>query len=153
MSTPTSTIDTYLLKGTGTTPTWSILLPIKEFPDLGGTPESIDVTTLSDKMRHYVPGVQDNDAFEFTCNYDPTDFSTVQALDGAETQFAVAFGKTVSGSGGSSTTTVGGNGIFKFKGFASVFANGGGVNDPRDMTVSIMPSTDIDFSTTGVTVS
>ena len=145
MSTPTSTIDSYLLKGTGTTPTWSILLPIKEYPDLGGAPENVDVTTLSDKMRHYVPGVQDNDAFEFTCNYDPTDYSAIAALDGTETQFAVAFGK--------STNTYGGNGTFKFKGYASVYVNGGGVNDARDMTVTITPTTDITFDTTGVTIS
>lgn len=146
MSTPTSTIDTYLLKGTGsTTVTWSIVCPIKEFPDLGGTPEAIDVTTLSDKFRHNVPGVQDVDALEFTANYDPTDYSAVAALADTETQFAVAFGK--------STNTYGGNGTFKFKGYANVFAAGGGVNDARDMTISIMMTTDIAFDTTGVTVS
>ncbi len=149
MSTPTSTIDSYLLKGTGTTPTWGILLPIKEYPDLGGAPENVDVTTLSDKMRHYVPGVQDNDAFEFTCNYDKTDYQTVAALEGTETQFAVGFGKTVA----TNTTTIGGEGLFKFKGYISVYANGGGVNDARDMTVTITPTTDITFDTTGVTVS
>jgi len=30
--------------------TYEKLIDIKEFPDLGGAPEMIDVTTLSDKM-------------------------------------------------------------------------------------------------------
>lgn len=47
-----TTYQTYLMHGTGTgTVTYSKLIDIKEFPDLGGTPEAVEVTTLSDSMR------------------------------------------------------------------------------------------------------
>ena len=71
MSTPTSTIDTFLLSKSGST--YTILYPIKDYSDLGGAPESIDVTTLSDHVRHSVPGLQDTDNVEFTSNYDKTE--------------------------------------------------------------------------------
>lgn len=148
MSTPTSTIDSFLLKGTpgsGSTVTWSILCPIKEYPDLGGSPEAIDVTTLSDHIHKTVPGIQDIDALEFTANYDPTDYEAVNALSGTETQFAVAFGK--------SENSYGGTGLFQFKGDASAYVTSGSVNDAREMTITINLSSEIDFSTTAVTVS
>lgn len=31
------------------------LIDIKEFPDLGGAPEMLETTTLSDKMQTYIP--------------------------------------------------------------------------------------------------
>lgn len=148
MSTPTSTIDSFLLKGTagtGSTVTWSILCPIKEYPDLGGSPEAIDVTTLSDHIHKTVPGIQDVDALEFTANYDPTDYSTVNALSGNETNFAVVFGKE--------NNSYGANGVFKFKGDACAYVTSGSVNDAREMTIAINLSSEIDFSTTTITIS
>ena len=48
---------------------WEKLIDIKEFPDLGGTPEMLETTTLSDRMQTYIPGIQSLDALEFTSNY------------------------------------------------------------------------------------
>ena len=141
MSNPTSTIDTFLCKGTdsGSSVSYSILLPIKEYPDLGGEPESIDVTTLSDHIRHSVPGIQDVDTLAFTCNYDKADMATVNALSGTDTKFAVVFGANSSG------TPDGHDGIVTFTGDACAFVTGAGVNDAREMTVSIALSSEFEY--------
>jgi hypothetical protein len=34
------------------------LIDIKDFPDLGGAPETLDTTTLSDNMTTSIPGIQ-----------------------------------------------------------------------------------------------
>lgn len=143
MSTPTSTIDTFLLSKTGTN--YKILYPIKDYSDLGGAPESIDVTTLSDHVRHSVPGLQDTDNVEFTSNYDKTDFQAGKALEGTEGTYAVAFGS-------SAANKVGSEGIFEFKGYLTVAVSGGGVNDAREMVTTINLTSDIEFSATEVTV-
>ncbi len=144
MSTPTSTIDTFLLSKSGST--YSILYPIKDYSDLGGAPESIDVTTLSDHVRHSVPGLQDTDNVEFTSNYDKTDFQAGKELEGNEGTYAVAFGS-------SAANKVGSEGVFEFNGYLTVAVSGGGVNDAREMVTTINLTSDISFSTTEITVS
>ena len=107
------------------------LIDIKDFPDLGGTPEMLETTTLSDSMQTYIPGIQNLDGLEFTANYSKSDFTALKALEGKEEEFAVYFGED------------GADGIFKFKGYLSAFPVGGGVNEVVSMTISIAPSTPI----------
>ena len=135
-----STYKIFLMKKADVGDTYEKLIDIKEFPDLGGAPEMLETTTLSDNMQTYIPGVQSLDALEFTANYTKTDFTKMKALEGKETDFAVWFGGT--GEGGTLTPT-GTDGKFKFKGQLSVFPVGGGVNEVVDMTVTIAPSTPI----------
>lgn len=120
--------------------TWKKLIDIKEFPDLGGAPEMLETTTLSDNMQTYIPGVQSLDALEFTANYTKVDFTKLKALEGQEIDFAVWFGGT---SEGNTLTPTGSDGKFEFKGQLSVFPVGGGVNEVVDMTITIAPSTPI----------
>ena len=56
-----STYQTYLMykATTGGSATFSKLTDIISLPDLGAPPEQIDVTTLSDRQRKYIPGVED----------------------------------------------------------------------------------------------
>lgn len=119
---------TLMTKGTGTT--YTKLVDIKDFPDLGGAPEMLETTTLSDKMQTYIPGIQGSDALEFTANYVKADYEKIVALT-TEQSFAIYFGKD------------GAEGKFYFKGYASVRVNGGGVNEVVGMTISIAPSTAI----------
>ena len=123
--------------------TWEKLIDIKEFPDLGGAPEMLETTTLSDNMQTYIPGVQSLDALEFTANYTKEDFTKLKALEGQEKDYAVWFGGT---SEGGTLTPTGTDGKFEFKGQLSVFPVGGGVNEVVDMTVTIAPSTPITMS-------
>ena len=89
-----STYKVFLMKKTSDT--WSKLIDIKDFPDLGGSPELLETTTLSDKMQTYIPGIQSLDALEFTANYTKEDYSTLKALEGVENDYAVWFGGTES---------------------------------------------------------
>ena len=130
-------INTYgitLMKGTagtGNTVTYVKLVDIKDFPDIGGSPELLETTTLSDAMQTYIEGIQSADALEFTANYTKEDYTTCTALKGTKTPFAVYFGDA------------GKNGKFEFEGYLSVRVNGGGVNEVVGMTISIAPATEI----------
>ena len=123
-------------KGTGNT--FTKLIDIKDFPDLGGAPEMLETTTLSDAMQTYIEGIQSADALEFTANYTKEDYEKLVALKGKDESFAVFFGAD------------GANGTFYFKGYLSARVNGGGVNEVVGMTISIAPSTAI--TTTAPTI-
>ena len=119
---------------------WEKVVDIKEFPDLGGTPEMLETTTLSDKMQTYIPGIQSLDALEFTSNYTLEEYKKLKALEGKDKEYAVWFGGTEAGD---TVTPTGSDGKFKFNGQLSVFPVGGGVNEVVDMTITIAPSTPI----------
>ena len=138
-----STYKVFLMKKTDTT--WSKLIDIKEFPDLGGAPEMLETTTLSDNMQTYIPGIQSLDALEFKTNYTLGEYKTLKALEGIDTEYAVWFGGTESGD---VITPTGSDGKFKFHGQLSVFPVGGGVNEVVEMTITIAPSTPITIDTT-----
>lgn len=116
------------------------LVDIKDFPDLGGAPEMLETTTLSDKMQTYIPGIQSIDALEFTSNYTLEDYKTLKALEGQEKEFAVWFGGTEEGG---VLTPNGDDGKFAFKGSLSVFPEGSGTNEVVDMKITIAPSTPV----------
>lgn len=127
-----STYGIYLMhKSTGDT--YEKLIDIKDFPDLGGAPEMLETTTLSDKMQTYIPGIQSLDGLEFTANYTKADFTKLKALEGKDESYAVYFGED------------GADGKFEFNGSLSVFPVGSGVNEVVGMTISIAPSTPIEF--------
>ena len=126
------------------TSTWSKVIDIKEFPDLGGAPEMLETTTLSDKMQTYIPGIQSLDSLEFTANYTLEDYKKLKQMEGSDKEFAVWFGGTESGD---TVTPTGTDGKFKFNGQLSVYANGGGTNEVVNMTITIAPSTVISMDT------
>lgn len=116
------------------------LIDIKSFPDLGGAPEMLETTTLSDAMQTYIPGIQSLDALEFEANYTKADFTKLKAMEGTEKQYAVWFGGTGEGE---NLTPTGSDGKFKFKGYLSVYPVGSGVNEVVNMNINIAPSTPI----------
>ncbi len=138
-----STYKIFLMKKANAGETWEKLIDIKEFPDLGGAPEMLETTTLSDRMQTYIPGIQSLDALEFTSNYTKEDYSKIKALEGKETDFAVWFGGTEEGN---VVTPTGSDGKFSFKGQISAFPVGAGVNEVVDMSISIAPSTPISMN-------
>ena len=123
-----STYGISLMYKEDTGSTYTKLIDIKDFPDLGGAPEMLETTTLSDNMQTYIPGIQSLDALEFTANYTLTDFKKIKAMEGKDTAFAVWFGAE------------GADGKFEFNGQISAFPVGGGVNEVVGMTISIAPS-------------
>ena len=134
-----NTYGSYLMTSSDGT-TYTKLLDIKDYPDMIEPPENLDATTLSDPMRVYIPGIKDTGgALEFTANYSATDFAAVQALEGTETYFAVWFGENAG-------TPDGSHGKFSFKGYPYAKLSGKGVDEVREMTVGIVPTTGITFA-------
>lgn len=142
-----NTYQTYLMhKVTSASSEYTKLVDIKDFPDMGGTPEMLETTTLSDPMQTFIAGIQtlDTSGLQFTANYTKADFTTLKALESStDHDFAVWFGATTSGG---TDTPSGSDGKFSFKGQLSVFPTGGGVNEVVNMTISIAPSTKITFA-------
>lgn len=133
-----STYKVFLMKKTENA--YEKLVDIKDFPDLGGAPEMLETTTLSDKMQTYIPGIQSLDALAFTANYTKEDYTKLKALEGVENDYAVWFGGTEEVG---VVTPTGTDGKFEFKGQLSAYPVGGGVNEVVDMNITIAPSTPI----------
>lgn len=137
-----STYKVFLMKKDNTT--YSKLIDIKDYPDLGGAPEMLDTTTLSDRATTSIPGIQQMDALAFTANYTKDDYDKVKALEGTEGEYAVWFGGTESAG---VVTPTGSEGKFEFKGTPSVYVTGGGVNEVVGMTVTFAASTPVTKAT------
>lgn len=133
-----STYKVFLMKKD--TAAYAKLIDIKKFPDLGGTPEMLDTTTLSDKMETHIPGIQKLDGLEFTANYTKEDYAKLKALEDTEAEYAVWFGGTEVGG---EVTPTGSDGKFNFKGKLSVYPVGAGTNEVVEMNITIAPSTAI----------
>lgn len=136
-----STYKVFLMKKS-TQGAYEKVVDIKDFPDLGGTPEMLDTTTLSDRMKTSIPGIQSLDALEFTANYTKEDFKKVYALRDKEEQYAVWIGGTEKTGG---VTPTGEDGKYEFKGKLDVYVKGGGVNEVVDMVITIGASTPVDL--------
>ena len=141
-----STYMTFLMHSTDGE-TYTKLVDIKEFPDLGQDPETLDTTTLTDKMRTSILGIQGNEGMEFTANYDIDDYRRLAALMQSDrtqsSYYAVWFGGTENLA--TDPTPTGALGKFEFKGQLSVRVAGGGVDEVRDMSIMIAPTTPINF--------
>jgi hypothetical protein len=108
-------------------------IDITSFPDLVGTPESIDVTTMSDSAYCSIPGVKgSNGASDFSANYDAAVYSAINKLTG-EVYQKLTFSD---GSG------------FKWKGELTVSNAEGAVNGKIGMTIHAFKSTEPEFFTT-----
>ena len=140
-----STYKVFLMHKASSEGTYTKLIAIKEFPDLGGEPEMLETTTLSDNMQTYIAGIQSMDGLSFSANYDMTEYQKLKALEGKKESYAVWFGGTESSG---TVTPDGSNGKFAFDGELSVYPVGGGVNEVVGMNITIAPSSPIKFSAT-----
>ena len=139
-----STYKVFLMKKGTSGTTYEKLIDIKEFPDLGGDPEMLETTTLSDKMQTFIAGIQSLDAMNFTANYTLADYQKLVALEGKTEDYAVWFGGTESGG---TLTPSGADGKFEFSGQLTAYPTGGGGNEVVSMNISIAPSTPITLKT------
>lgn len=134
----TSTVDTYLMKKT-TDGKYTKVVDIINFPDLGGDPEQIDITTLTDHMRRSIPGIQEVEALAFESNYTPDNYAAVTPLNDVETEYAIYYGRDAV-----TKEPDGHDGKWGFTGIMTSYPMGGGVNEPRKIRSVIMPSTEIE---------
>lgn len=132
----TSTYKTFLMHKKGEN--YEKLVDITEFPDIGSDPEMLETTTLSDKMKTFIMGIQGNEGLSFSANYDKTAYQALKALEGKDEGYAVWFGGTESAG---VVTPTGSEGKFSFNGELSAHPTGGAVNEVRGMSITIAPST------------
>lgn len=111
-------------------------IDIKDFPDLGGAPEMLETTTLSDAAQTFILGIQSSSAMEFTANYTKADFEAVEEDANTDLYYALEFGDN------------GDEGVFEWQGQHSVYVVGAGVNAVTEMRIVIAPSTKPELSTT-----
>jgi len=57
---------------------------LMEVPEFGGTPEKIDITTLSDKVKKYIPGTKDYGDLVFKFLYDNANYSFLKDRSDSE---------------------------------------------------------------------
>lgn len=146
-----STYGTYL--AVKDTDSYKILCPIQDFPDLGGDPEMLQTTTLSDAAHTYIKGIQSMDSLQFTTNLyfgeDSEEGSFLyikKKYDKADiNDFVVVFTKDPAAG---TELTAGVQLTAHFKGQLAIWANGGGVDEVVKCTISISPSTEITYSAT-----
>lgn len=123
-------------KTTGAGDTYTKIAGLQEFPDIGGAPEQIDITTLDDTMMHYMNGLKDVGAMEFTFLYDKQDnansnYQTLCKLEDA--------GNVVSWEVKLPTGTK-----FHWDGEVAVTLSGDGVNAAVHFVANIGVATDIE---------
>ena len=118
-------------KATAEAPTYTDLTNLQEFPDLGGTAETIEITTLDDAARMYTKGLLSyGDTLAFTFLYDKTQFETLNALEGS-------ISWKVSLPDGMECT---------FTGESSVALTGQGVAAALTYTLNIQPDSEMEFA-------
>lgn len=137
----TNTFMSFLMHSTDGT-TYTKLADIISYPDLGGSPETIDVTTLSDRMMTNILGLQSADSMEFPILYEKDTFTTIKKLENKTEHYAVWLGGT---DDGSEVTPTGDLGKFSFDGMLNIRVTGAGVNEARKATITLAASTPIDF--------
>ena len=99
---------------------------IKDFPSLLGKRSSLETTTLSDDAQTFISGIrQQSESFDFTANYDPTVYKTLNGLEDSQ-KWSLTFSD---GSG------------YTWDGTVSVSVNEGAVDAVLEMTISVTPST------------
>lgn len=130
-------ISTYgvTLKWGASAGTEAKVIDIKDFPDIGGTPEMLETTTLSDAAQTFILGLQSNDAMEFTANYTKADYEAVLGDANTPMFYTLEFGAN------------GSEGIFEWEGEHSVRVVGAGVNAVTEMIITVAPSTQPELQT------
>ena len=110
--------------------TFTELNNLMEIPELGGSKDSIEVTTLADSAHVYTDGIDSyGDSITFKFLYDATQFAALQALNGVVT-WKVSL---PDGANGAVDTTC------TFSGTAAVKLDGVGVNAALTYQLSIRP--------------
>lgn len=135
-----STYQTYLMVKKTSSGSYEKLVDITSFPDLIGTPERIDVTTLSDPQRIYINGIADRDEMTFNANFSPENYAAVVECEGHQYDYAVWFGATTANG---EDTPDGSKGKFEWTGDIQAGVTGGGVNEAVGMTITCSPTTKV----------
>ena len=133
-----STYQTYLMVKTSSEGSYSKVVDIKDYPDMIGSPNMLDATTLSNSQEIQIAGIKRvGDGFQFTANYTLSNYSAVKELEGHQYPYALWIGGTSVG------VPDGHNGKFEWTGDVMAGFPGKGVDEVQDMTITASPSTDV----------
>ena len=109
---------------------------LQEIPDLGGTTDTVEVTTFDDAAHMYIKGLLDyGDSVDFTFLYEATQFAMFGAMDG-QYEWQVYLPEDAQGNNGVTCT---------FLGECAVRINGQGTNEAIQYTLSITPTSQMTF--------
>lgn len=101
---------------------------IKDFPDLWGEPNMLETTTLSDGSQTFIAGIKQMESMAFTLNWDKELATTIKGMEGKESYWRVVFSDGAT---------------FSFAGQPALGVTGKGVDEVLEMTLTIVPSTEI----------
>lgn len=104
------------------------LCRIKDYPDLIGDPNLIDVTDLEDEQQTNIQGIKTSDLLTFTANYTKDAYDAVEAKAGKDQYYGL---KLSDGSG------------WTWQGQHSMGVPGHGVDEPVEFTINITNSTPV----------
>jgi hypothetical protein len=110
---------------------------LTDIPDMGATPEKLDVTTLADEVRHYIAGVKDFGDLEFNFIYESGADGNYAKLAAIEANKAQDVACSVEFPDGSS---------FSFTGEISLRIVGVGVNAVITFVMAVSLSSDIEYA-------
>ncbi|MDD3840760.1 MAG: phage tail tube protein [Clostridia bacterium] len=116
---------------------------LMEVPEIGGDPEKIEVTTLKDKHKKYIPGISDLGDLDFVFLFDnSTETSNYRILKGLQDNKKIATYKVEYPDGTG----------HQFDAYVNVKIAGGEVNAAATFTASMFLQSDIETvnPTTGV---
>ena len=132
-----STIGTWLFQGQDVS-SLTELCRIKNYPNLWGDSNQLETTDLRCKSQTFVDGVkQAGDSSDFTLNYNIDVYKAVKAKAGVQGVYELRFG-----------TEDGDAGKFRWSGKHDISLDGKGVNEVREMILSVTKSSDIEDVTT-----
>lgn len=136
-----STYQTYLMVRTSSAGSYAKVVDIKSYPDMIGSPNMLDATTLSNSQQIQIAGIaQVGDGFQFTANYTKQNYQAVKTLEGHQYDYALWLGGTSAG------VPDGHNGKFSWTGDVRAGFPGKGVDEVQDMSITASPSTDVTWS-------
>lgn len=121
------TFQTYLMWKDGAT--WKKLIDIRDFPDLQGDPNMLDITTLSDGEEKQTPGIKRASEKKFKTLYTRAKFVEILLKEETELEIALWIG-------GKDNTPLGQFGKFEGKGYPSVKILGKGVDEVAEMEIT-----------------
>ena len=118
---------TYLMKKKDGDATFEKLLDITEYPDLCGEKEKLDVTTLSDKKKRTINGIEDNGDLHCKAWCELADSRKLLAIQvsGKVETYQIWFGEE------------GVDGKWEWSCVMAVYPNSGASNNAREMSFSI----------------
>lgn len=112
-----------------------VIAGLQSIPSLGGEPERVDVTTLSDMERRYITGIKDYGELEFSFLY-------IAGEGGADSNYTIAKGHEGDTSQ-SITLTLRNNVTFTIPGTVAVSLNEANINEAYTFTITIGLTGDI----------